>query len=325
MLYATPKEHFNIMGTIQDMIWKLENFQRNLQDLGTKTVHIVPDAKGMIDRQCPKNDCQSYFKVNSDDWRNIVKDEEVFCPICRNNSPAKEYMPKAQRKAIVSGIRNLIMDNWHHGTPMSQNIVPIQSMEEFELNIACGNCKTRFSVIGAAFFCPCCGYNSVERTAKEAIEKILLQMQKISSIERSLQSEFTKNQVAVIIKSIVENSLSDCISTLQAYCEARYNHLSSTKAPFNVFQNIERGNKLWIGLKGKGYENWLTKNEYIQLTLFANRRHLLEHKNGLVDTKYLNNTGDRNYKEGDRIIVRESDVSFLGQIINKIINSIENP
>ena len=84
-------------------------------------------------RQCPKNDCQSYFKVNADDWRNIVKEEEVFCPICRNNSPAKEYIPKAQRKAIVSGIRNLIMDYWHHGTPMSQNIAPIQSMEEFEL------------------------------------------------------------------------------------------------------------------------------------------------------------------------------------------------
>jgi uncharacterized Zn finger protein (UPF0148 family) len=313
------------MGTIQDMINKLENFQRDLQELGTKNVPIIPDANGMIDRQCPKNDCQSYFKVNSEDWKNIVKDEEVFCPICRNNSPANEYIPKAQQKEIVSGIRNLIMDNWHHGTPMSQNIAPIQSIEEFELNIDCENCKTRFSVIGAAFFCPCCGYNSVERTAKESIEKILLQMQKLTSIERSLQSEFTRDQVAVIIQSLIENSLCDCISTLQAYCESRYNHLSSTKAPFNVFQNIERGNKLWVDLNGKGYQNWLSKNEYNHLTIFAQRRHLLEHKNGFVDAKYINNTNDSNYKEGDRIIVKDSDVCYLGKIITKIINSIENP
>jgi len=312
------------MGTIQDMIRKLEKFQRDINHLGTKTIPVIPDAKGMIDRQCPKVECQSYFKVNAEDWRNIVKEEEAFCPICRNNSPAKEYMPKAQQKIIVKGVRDLIMNNWHHGTSMSQNIAPIQSLDEFELNIACENCKTRFSAIGAAFFCPSCGYNSIERTAREAIEKLVLRTERISEIQIALEQTLNKDEATNTIKSIIENSLSDSIGTLQTFSETKYNHLSITPAPFNAFQNVEKSNKLWVSLKGQGYDNWLTKDEFNNLLVFTQRRHILEHKGGLVDTKYLQVTNDKSYIEGEKIIVSPGDVILLGKIILKIIDSINN-
>ncbi|MCG9898374.1 MAG: hypothetical protein MH132_00070 [Hydrotalea sp.] len=310
------------MGTIQDMLRKVKNFQSDIQDLGMKTIPIIPDAKGMLDRECPKNECKCCFKVNAEDWRNITKAEGAFCPICRNNSPAIEYMPKSQRKEIISSVRSLIMDNWHHGTPMSQNISPIQSVEEFELDITCESCKTRFSVIGAAFFCPSCGYNSIERTAKEAIEKLILKAEKIFEIQKALEQTLTKDEVAIIIRSIIENSLSDCIGVLQTFNEVKYNSLSATNAPFNAFQNVEKSNKLWIDLKGEGYETWLTKEELNSLLLFTQRRHLLEHKGGLVDLKYLQVTNDKSYSEGERIIVTPAAISTLGKIILKTIESI---
>ena len=85
---------------------------------------------------------------------------------------------------------------------------------------------------------------------------------------------------------------------------------------------MEKSNKLWLNLIGIGYDNWLSKTEINELVKFTQRRHLIEHKGGIVDTKYLEVTGDSNYSVGDRIIVKSSDIDSLGKIILKIIKAI---
>jgi uncharacterized Zn finger protein (UPF0148 family) len=310
------------MGTINDMLRKLDRFQNEIESLSGKTFTVLPDKKGMIDKQCPKDECNSFFKVNSEDWKNIVKDDEVFCPFCRNNSKAQDYLPNNQRKELVSTVRQSIMNFWHYEQPISQNIVSIQSTEEFELHIQCEKCEVRFSVIGTAYFCPSCGYNSVERTAKDAIEKLLLKADKISKIQESLEQALSKDEAAIVAKSIIENSLSECIGTLQTFSETKYNHLTNTTAPFNAFQNVEKSNNLWMSFKGQNYKNWLSADEVNDLIIFTQRRHLLEHKGGLVDAKYLQTTNDTNYTVGNRLIVKPEDIIALGKIVLKIIDNI---
>ena len=312
------------MGTIQDMIRKLDRLQNEIENLSEKKISIIPDTKGMIDRQCPKDECNSFFKVNSEDWKNIVKDEEVFCPFCRNSSKARDYLPNEQRTQVVSGIRSSIMNFWNYGHPISDDLISLKSKDEFEINIRCEKCNVRFSVIGVAYFCPCCGHNSIERTAKEAIEKLILKAEKFTEIQNALEQTLTKDDATVIAKSIIENSLSDCIGTLQAFSETKYNHLSNSIAPFNAFQNVEKSNTLWTMLKGEGYETWLSKDELNSLLVYTQRRHLLEHKGGLVDIKYLQITHDKNYNQGDRLIVKPNDIIVLGKIVLKIINNINN-
>jgi uncharacterized Zn finger protein (UPF0148 family) len=276
----------------------------------------------MIDRQCPKEKCHSFFKVNIEDWKNIVKDEEVFCPFCRNNSKASDYLPKDQQEKIVNGIQRSIIDSWNYDYALPDEILSLQSKAEFELNIKCEKCQVRFSVIGAAYFCPCCGHNAVERNAKESIEKIILKAEKVSIIQNALEQKLTKDEATIITKSMIENSLSSCIGTLQTFSEAKYNYISGLKAPFNTFQNVEKSNSLWMTLKGQGYETWLSGDEINNLSLFTQRRHLLEHKGGLVDFKYLQLTNDKSYIEGDRIIVTPNDIKLLGKIVLKIIDNI---
>lgn len=313
------------MGTINDLLRKFKAFSEELENLSGKTITVLPDANGMIDKRCPKEGCKSYFKVNSDDWKNIVKDEVVYCPFCKNNSKAEDYMPPEQRTAIVQGIRRSVMENWHHGTPINQNIFSLPSKEEFELHIQCEKCSVRYSVLGTAYFCPCCGFNSVERNAKSSIEKLMLKAERIESIQKAFEQTFTKDEAAIITKNLIENSLSDCVGALQTFSEEKYNHLSPVKAPFNAFQNVEKANKLWVALKGEGYETWLTQTEQQQLLLYTQRRHLLEHKGGIVDGKYLEITGDSSYSIGNRVIVNPSDVTALGKIVLKIIDSINKP
>lgn len=77
-------------------------------------------------------------------------------------------------------------------------------------------------------------------------------------------------------------------------------------------------------LTGQGYETWLLKSEVKYLNILTNRRHILEHKSGFVDSKYIENTNDKKYTVGERIIVQPNDVIRLGKIILKLINSIKD-
>ena len=63
-------------------------------------IQIPLDEKGYFDRQCSNIECKKYFKVNFEDWKNIVKDEVVYCPICKYESPATEWNTESQQEYI---------------------------------------------------------------------------------------------------------------------------------------------------------------------------------------------------------------------------------
>jgi len=310
------------MGTINDLLRKMQNFRQEVESLSGKKINIIPDDKGMIDRECPKENCLTLFKVNAEDWQNLFKDEEVFCPSCRNNSPAKHYLPTSQVKILKDDVQRAIMNNWHHNIPISHSLKSLKSSEEFELDIQCEVCNAHFSIIGAAYFCPCCGHNSIERNAISAMEKLIYTAEHIDSIQSLLQDAHTKDDAALIAKRLIESAVSSCIGTLQSFSENKYNQLSLTPAPFNVFQNVDKSDKLWLNLKGQSYPNWLSPAEINMLALYTQRRHLLEHKGGIVDARYLQTTNDRDYSIGERLVIQPGDVIGLGKIIKKLILAI---
>src|SRR5437764_1259687 len=63
-------------------------------------IQIPLDEKGYMDRQCPSVECQAEFKVLFEDWRDKVRDEVVFCPLCRFEAKSTEWNTKAQQEHI---------------------------------------------------------------------------------------------------------------------------------------------------------------------------------------------------------------------------------
>jgi len=74
----------------------------------------------------------------------------------------------------------------------------------------------------------------------------------------------------------------------------------------------------------------LTPRELIDFNLLFQKRHLLAHREGMIDAKYIQKSGDTNYCEGQRIIIRDLDIRSLVDLISKlatemrkIMNSID--
>ncbi len=320
-----------------NLIKELNHLQRT-----SISVPIITDAKGYIDKQCPSEECEFLFKVNNEDWKNIFNDETVFCPQCKHEAPSNEWFTidqiehgKSEALTIVKGkISNALYSGaqkFNRRQPKNSFIsvslkvqggrkrtfaLPAAAVEEMRLEIKCEECNARFAVIGSAYFCPACGHNSVTQTYMDSLRKIRAKKNNIDNVKQSLIEVSGKDDAILVSRSMLESCISDGVVAFQKYCEGLYEDYG--KAPFNAFQRIAQGSKLWASATGKGYDTWLTTNELRQLTILFQKRHLLAHQDGIVDIKYIEKTGDTNYKTGQRIVVTKRDIDMLLNALEKL-------
>ena len=321
----------------EDLIKELDNLQRT-----SISVPIETDTKGYIDKQCPSEECEFLFKVNEEDWENIFIDEAVYCPLCKHKAPSNEWFTidqieqgKAEALTIVNGtISNALRSGAQKfnrrqaknsfislsvkvkGGRKRTFALPIAAAEEMQLEIECEKCHAHFAVVGSAYFCPSCGHNSVIQTYMDSLRKIRAKKNNINKIKQHLIEVSSKDDAVLVSRSMLESCISDGVVAFQKYCEGLYEEYG--KAPFNAFQRIDQGSKLWASATGKGYDAWLTTNELSQMTTLFQKRHLLAHQDGIVDVKYIEKTAETTYKAGQRIVITERDIDILLNILEKL-------
>lgn len=325
-----------------------EDLIKEMERMNDRTVSIAieTDEKGYLDRQCPAEDCEFIFKVNSEDWSNKFKDESVWCPLCRHEAPAKEWFTIAQVEhakeealAVVKGsINNALRSGaqkFNRRQPknsfisMSMKVsggvnrthtIPAQAAELMQLEIRCECCESRFAVIGSAYFCPACGYNSVTRTFSDSLRKIRAKKESVEIVRSALNKSMGKDEAELICRSIVETCITDGVVAFQKYCEGMYEQYG--KSPLNAFQRLEQGSMLWESAINKKYSSWLSRNELNSLNILYQKRHLLAHNEGIIDSKYIEKSGDNAYKEGQRIVVSDKDIELLVSSLEKLSEGI---
>lgn len=314
------------------------------------TIPVEKDEDGYVDRECPNENCLYQFKVLEEDWINNFKDEAVFCPMCRYEATSDNWWTSQQINHAKHQAENLIKSKINNALIEGANdfnrkqnrksfitmkmtttarktnyiTIPIPSMEEMQLKVSCEKCNSRYAVIGSAFFCPCCGHNSANETFDNSINKIKSKIKNLATIRKAVE-EISKDEAETTCRSLIESSLTECVVAFQRFCEVTFlNKSPETKLKFNAFQNIEIGAKYWFELYGESYENWLNENEYKNLFILFQKRHLLSHTEGIVDTKYIEKSGDKTYKTGQRIIIKENDIVILIDLIEKIVKMIRS-
>jgi len=322
------------------VIKELEALQRN-----KISITVGTDSDGYLDRECPNEDCLFQFKVHKDDWLNIFRDEQVFCPMCRHEANSHSWWTQDQRanaqrqahkyvhgilgKAFEQGASDfnakqprdsfLSIRMSYKGSTRQHYLVPIPASEEMALKIQCQNCQSRYSVVGSAFFCPSCGHNSAEETFENSVRKIEAKIKNLSVIKKAVE-EISKDEAETTCRSLIESSLNECVVAFQRFCEVTYlNKRPNEKLKFNAFQNLEIGAEYWKELLLETYSDWLTKSQMTELNELFQKRHLLSHTEGIVDNKYIQKSGDNSYKVGQRLVIKEKDVLHLTSLITMIV------
>lgn len=301
------------------------------------------DEKGYFDRECPNENCLYNFKINMQDWEEKVPSEEVHCPMCGHIDTSEKWWTQDQLESmqeiaanyamslitgeldkVFSGLARSTRHNkfikitYKPGHRVSFQNNPIGQSEEWETDITCEKCGTRYSVIGSAYFCPCCGYNSAVNAFEESLDSIEKMVASLPEMKQLLSNSYGRDKAETMCRGMLESTLGDIVSAFQKFAACHYDMLTGKTSRVNDFQMVDRGSELFENSTGKGYSAWLTDTELREMNILFQRRHLIEHNNGMVDQKYIDKSGDCSYAVGQRIVVKENDALSLLAIIKKL-------
>jgi uncharacterized Zn finger protein (UPF0148 family) len=316
-----------------------KNLQRELEKLARLNEISVPierDSEGYIEKECPSDPCLFLFKIHGEDWTNIVRDEEVFCPSCRHTAHAKSWYLRAQVEAArdyalgtITNSINKAMRADATASKRHQNrnsflsitldvkggrdaiLVPLAAAEPMRLRTTCESCGCRYSYVGAAYFCPSCGSNSAIHTFAQTLNTI----RTASGIGDKLKRMLDPNDAEVMIRSLLEKAMQDTVMSFQRLNEQLYDRQCGKTARRNAFQNLDSGSDLWTAEIGQSYIDLIGQVKLDQITVYFQQRHLLAHQQGIVDQDYIDRSGDTTYVVGQRLMIQATAVREFADLI----------
>jgi len=329
-------------------------FEELLRDLrrlegGVKIPAEIPvDDDGYFDRQCPDEQCHALFKILFADWKDKISDAEVYCPICRRVASATEWNTAEQSKyiekvalAYMKGRIDRVLEADARRFNASQSpqgffslslsyrpgarpvLVPPAAAEVMRQNHECDSCHCHYASIGAAFFCPCCGTNSAEKTFRAYLDAAEKTIRSIPLIRESLTLNAEKDAAQDTCRLVLENTQLSLIGALQHYVESLYSRLPSPPpARRNVFLNLKESSLLWKTAIGRDYKDLIGPSDYAELNRFFQQRHLIAHKNGFVDEDYIRKSGDTTYAVSQRLVISEVSMVRLLQLIRELAEKL---
>src|SRR5699024_2962199 len=198
---------------------------------------------GYIDRECPKENCFYNYKVYLQDWQDNFSDERVYCPKCGGFDIADNWWTEEQNKQIINVINSYFQNEIHKefknvfkkmerstrnnkfvkikykpSKPITFENNPIGQNEEWEQDIQCVNCESRFSVIGTAYFCPCCGNNIIFENVEETLITIQKKIDSLDEIKELLVENYNIDIAQSMIDSMLEKSIGEVVSIFSKIC-----------------------------------------------------------------------------------------------------------
>lgn len=289
-------------------------------------IALTPDEEGFFGRECPAQGCEGYFKVKPGTGLS-GPNLPCFCPYCGHRGSFDTFFTRAQNAYIESVVhraidraltKDLKQFEFEHkpqgllGIGISMKVQsgplpPIRYYREqaLETEIVCSQCTLVYAVYGSFGFCPdCAAHNSLQILAKN-IELARKQLTLASSLpDQDLQ------------RVLEEDALENCVSSFDAFareaCKVRA-HLSSDAAAvgYLTFQNLVRAEERMKALFGISLEANTAASDWRHLNLCFQRRHLIAHRGGVVDPKYLAETSDPDAVVGRRVPISSPQVTSL--------------
>lgn len=278
----------------------------HLSRLGSEfRISIPTDDKGMIGRECPKTDCEGYFKIQPGTGL-VGGNLPCHCPYCGHTAEVNDFLTKAQADYLKSALMHQVTDamlkdfkalEFNHkshggfGVDVSLRVTgmptPIRFFgeQQLETEVVCDHCALRYSICVVFGFCPDCAiHNSLQILDKnfQLIAKMLT---------------LAESQDSSLAESLVQNALEDCVSAFDAFGRETCRVFASkatdpARAGEIRFQNIDGARDRVQQQFGVDFSAGSDAADWAQVRRAFEKRHLLAHKLGVVDEDYLQATGD---------------------------------
>lgn len=300
---------------------------------GEFNVPLPTGADGYTGRECPE--CDEHFRIMIGTGLDDV--EDCYCPYCgfhehHSHFHTKSQIDYASSVALGSIMANIDSElkqmarNFNRRSQRNQGLLnvtmEVQSTRppvrlrfpedlKLETHIECSNCTLKYAVYGVFAFCPDCG----RRNAQQILENKL-----------DLTQEFLEMAVSgkkSLIEELIGNALTSVVASFDSYgremCRA-YAPKSSkpSKAESIRFQNLEGAQKNVLDCFGFDIASQLIRDDWQLIIRSFQKRHLLQHRSGVVDEEYLAKANDPHARLGRKVELSGDEVRQLIKVVREM-------
>jgi hypothetical protein len=148
----------------------------------------------------------------------------------------------------------------------------------------------------------------------------------IDAIKAAFAALHDEDTAANFGQQLLEDQLENLVTAFQRGSEALFDRLPNSASfprDSNLFQRLLDGCALWHRATGSGYDSFLTAHELDQLQVMIQRRHKIGHCQGMVDARYVQQSGDSSYSVGQRLVTTQRHVLELADISEKLVTGLK--
>ena len=297
-------------------------------------IPLPPSRSGYTGRECPE--CGKYFKIVF--GTGLTEIEHCYCPYCgfhahhshfhtesqidyarsvvvnkvtgRLNSKLKRMAGNINRRSKHSyGLLNITMDVQTSPTRVRY---PIES--KLETYVECSNCTLKYAVYGVYANCPDCGRHN----AVQMLEDNLKTSGKLLELaDSSVDADDT------LVGKLISKSLTDAVASFDGFGRAIFEtYASKSSFPSQAekirFQNLAGARKNIQKHFSFDIAHGLTQVEWASAIRCFQKRHVLEHKSGVVDEEYKAKANDPQAIVGRKVNLSKDEVRRLIDAIRSL-------
>lgn len=285
------------------------------------SVTIKPDEDGYTGRECPT--CEKYFKIKF--GTGLPDASDCHCPYCNHVGPQNEFWTKQQieyaKSVALNKITGQLISQMKQlerrpnprafisiGITVKGNPTPIACYSESELeeHVTCSACTLEYTIYGAFGFCPDCGTHNSLQIASANLDLVL----KTLTLAQTALPE--------VAAKLIENALEDAVSCFDGFGRE---HCASQ--PFKIsFQSIDNAQQKLLREAGIDISSRLNTDQWKFVCDQFQKRHLLAHKMGVIDSEYISRTGCPSTLLGRKVSVSDEDVRSLVANLRTIADTL---
>lgn len=308
---------------------------RHLRNLGTKfSVSLPTDDEGYLGRECEQ--CESYFKIVP--GTGLAGITTCICPYCGHKAEQSDFSTQAQidygtsivTQQVLGAVTRDFKDMarsfnrkcsgglFSLKMTVNSRPSPIQHYVEkdLETHVECGACTLKYAIYGVFGYCPDCGiHNSLQ-----ILDKNLELAAKEISLSHATEDGDLKQH---LIGDALENAVSAFDGFGRQAVTARASKATNPKQVEKLtFQNLVNADTAVESLFGFKLSDGVDADEWELLVRCFQKRHLLAHKMGVVDDKYIAATSDPVATPGRKVSITSKEVADLLRAVGKLGHSL---
>jgi hypothetical protein len=175
--------------------------------------------------------------------------------------------------------------------------------KQLETDVICDSCTLQYAVFGLFAYCPDCGVHNSLQVLQSNLALVAKQLDLAASVES-----------VELARHLVEDGLENCVSAFDGFgretCRVRAFHGQDPARTANLsFQNLRSAAASVHGMFGVDLASSVSASAWDGVVRAFHKRHLLAHRSGVIDERYVQSSGDTTAVVGRRISITPTEVT----------------